>query len=155
MSTRLCLCSPAKPTRPELTVPVDVTENFVAPVAITCKAKVGRPAGSLVLSARNENEADFRELIFNEQSTTPLSCTTEVRGIFYPKPGTLSNGSSISCHVVPHETLSEVADRTASVSVFKVIPGRLVCLSVRPSTKQLDNATVTKTARQCNTGQNS
>ena len=88
---------------------------------------MGRPAGSLVLSVRNENEAEFRELTFNEQTTTPLSCTTEVHGTFYPPAGALSNGSSLSFHVVPHETLQEVAETTASVNVFKVLPGWLIC----------------------------
>ena len=107
-------------------MPVDVIENDVTPFPVTCKAKVGRPAGSLVLSVKHENEADFRELTFNEQTTTPLSCTTEVRGIYYPRAGALRNGSSISCHVVPHETLVDVAGVTANVDVFNVIPGGFI-----------------------------
>ncbi|XP_070213267.1 uncharacterized protein [Littorina saxatilis] len=115
----------ATPTKPELTVPLDVTENDEDPFPVTCKAKVGRPEGKLVLTAKHQNETDFREMTFNEQTISPMSCTTEVRGIFHASADALRNGSSVSCHVVPHEALRDLVDTVSTATVVNILPGDL------------------------------
>ncbi|KAL8623951.1 hypothetical protein ACOMHN_047171 [Nucella lapillus] len=115
----------AKPRKPLLNVPDDIFQRSQHPYTVTCKAKVGRPAGSLVLAVKHPDEADFRELSFNEQTTIPLSCTTEVRGTFYAGAGSLHNGSSVSCSVVPHSTMEGEADAYVVVRIFNVLPDAL------------------------------
>ncbi|XP_076453723.1 uncharacterized protein LOC143288929 [Babylonia areolata] len=115
----------AKPSRPVLTVPSDIFPRSHHPFAITCKAKVGRPAGHLVLSVKHPDETAFQELNFNEQTTIPLPCTTEARGTFYVSSGALRNGSAVSCAVLPHPVVGAPADAYDVVHVFNILPDAL------------------------------
>lgn len=101
-----------------------MTEDDIRRSPITCRAKVGHPAGNLVLKILKPNETEFQYVDFNEQTTVPYSCMMEIHGTYYPSPDLVINASTVSCQVLPHKPLKGVSDDDLTVNgMVTFIPG--------------------------------
>ncbi|KAK3095151.1 hypothetical protein FSP39_010830 [Pinctada imbricata] len=122
------------PTKPSITVPIEVVENRPIEYPIICRANVGFPRGRLLWMIKPPNHQRFFS-VPGTSSSSEGKCGNIVTNEFVLTPSMAGNGTTLKCHVSnDHYLTGNTSDEKLSDhTVLRVVPAS-VCQGIAKGT---------------------